>query len=75
MNACKILGGKPEGNTSHGKLRSRWKDNIKMYLKEIECECSNWVQVAQNSIQWRSFVNTVIKLRVLQKAGNLLNSE
>jgi hypothetical protein len=31
-NAYKILIGKPEGNRSPGRPRSRWEDNIKMRL-------------------------------------------
>jgi hypothetical protein len=34
-NACKILVGKPEGKMPHGRPRLRWKDNIKLNLKEI----------------------------------------
>jgi hypothetical protein len=32
-NAYRILVGKPEGNIPLGIPRSRWKDNIKMYLR------------------------------------------
>jgi hypothetical protein len=34
-NAYKILDGKPEGNRTLGRPRRRWKDNIRMYLREI----------------------------------------
>jgi hypothetical protein len=37
-NAYKISIGKPEGKRPLGRLRSRWEDNIKMYLREIEWE-------------------------------------
>jgi hypothetical protein len=33
--ADRILVGKPEGKTTLGRPRSRWKDNIKMDLQEI----------------------------------------
>jgi hypothetical protein len=26
--------------------RNRWEDNIKIYLKEMECGCVNWTYVA-----------------------------
>jgi hypothetical protein len=32
-----VLVRKPEGKEPHGRLEHRWKDNIKMYLKEIGC--------------------------------------
>jgi hypothetical protein len=35
-NVCKILVGKPEGKKPLGRPRSRWEDNIKMYLWKIE---------------------------------------
>jgi hypothetical protein len=38
-NAYKILVGKPVGKGPRGRPRSRWKDNIKMDLKERQCEC------------------------------------
>jgi hypothetical protein len=35
-----------------------------MYLKEIEIDGANWIQLAQDRVQWRAFVNTVMNLRV-----------
>jgi hypothetical protein len=35
-NAYKILIGKPEGKRPLGRLRHRWVDNIKIYLKVID---------------------------------------
>jgi hypothetical protein len=35
MNAYRILVRKPEGKTPLGRHRHRWKDNIKMDLREI----------------------------------------
>jgi hypothetical protein len=37
-NAYKILVGKPEGKRPLRRPRRRWKDNIKMDLKEVGCE-------------------------------------
>jgi len=39
-SAYKILVGKPEGTESLGRPRLSWKDNIKIYLKEIGFEGS-----------------------------------
>jgi hypothetical protein len=33
-----------------------------MDLREIEIVGANWIQLAQDKIQWRSFVNTVMNL-------------
>jgi hypothetical protein len=41
-----------------------WEDNIKMYLREIGIVGVNWIQLAQDRVQWRAFVNTVMNLRV-----------
>jgi len=34
--------------------------------------CVNWMHLAQVRDQWRTFTNTVMKLRVPQKAGSFL---
>ena len=38
-----ILTGKPTGKRLSGKPRRRWEDNIRMNLKEIGINRSNWV--------------------------------
>ena len=35
IDPCGALVGKPEGKRSLGRPRSRWDDNIKIYVKEI----------------------------------------
>jgi len=47
-----------------GKPRLKWEDNIKMDLREIGIDEANWIQLAQDRVQWRDFVNTVMNLRV-----------
>jgi hypothetical protein len=42
--------------------RRRWEDNIKMDLREIGIDVANWIRLAQDRIQWRAFVNTVMYL-------------
>jgi hypothetical protein len=37
---------------------------MKMYIREIGIDGANWIQLVQNRVQWRTFVNTVMKLRV-----------
>jgi hypothetical protein len=34
-----------------------------MDLKEIMCEGMDWIQLAQNSVQWQTVVKTVVKGR------------
>jgi hypothetical protein len=58
-----VVGG-PEGKRPLGRHRRRWKDNIKMDLREIGIHGANWIGLAQDRIQWRAFVNTVMNLRV-----------
>jgi hypothetical protein len=62
--AYRVLVGRPEGKRSLGRPSRRWEDNIKMDLGEIGIDGANWIQLAQDRVQWRAFVNTVISLRV-----------
>jgi hypothetical protein len=45
-----------------------------MNNKELGCENAEWIHLALDTVQWQTLVNTVIKLRVAGKAGNLLTS-
>jgi hypothetical protein len=47
---------------SLGKPRHRWKDNIRMDLREIGWEGEDWMHLAQHWDQWRDPVNTVMSL-------------
>jgi hypothetical protein len=47
-----------------GRPRRRWEDNIKIDLREIGIDGANWIRLARDRVQWRTFVNTVINLRV-----------
>jgi hypothetical protein len=61
----RVLVGRPEGRRPLGKLRRRWEeDNIKLDLREIGIDGANWIRLAQDRVQWRAFVNTVMNLRV-----------
>jgi hypothetical protein len=44
----RVLVGKPEGKRSLGRLRSRWEDNIKTDLQEVECVGMGWIRLAQD---------------------------
>jgi hypothetical protein len=60
----RFLVGRPEGKRSLGTPRRRWEDNIKMDLREIGIDGTNWMQLAEDRVQWQGFVNTVMNLRV-----------
>jgi hypothetical protein len=60
----RILAGKPEGKRPLGRPRRRWENNIKMDLREIGIDGTSWIRLAQDRVQWRAFVNTVMNLRV-----------
>jgi hypothetical protein len=53
-----------EGKRPLGRPRRRWEDNIKMDLREIGIDGANWNELAQDRVQWRTCVNTVMNLRV-----------
>jgi hypothetical protein len=56
------LVGRPEGKRPLGRPRCRWEDNIKMDIRETGID--GVIQLAQDRVQWRAFVNTVMNLRV-----------
>jgi hypothetical protein len=60
----RVLVGRPEGKRPLQRPRYRWEDNIKMDLREIRIDGANWIRLAQDSVQWQAFVNTVMNLRV-----------
>jgi hypothetical protein len=62
--AYMILVGKIEGKRPLGRPRRRWLDNITMDLGEIGWDGVDWIDLAQDSDQWRALVNTVINFRV-----------
>jgi hypothetical protein len=38
-------------------------DNIKMDLRERGCDSMDWIDLTQDSDQWRALVNTVMSIR------------
>ena len=60
----KFLVGKPEGKNLLGRSRRRWKDNIKMYLQEVGCEGTDWIELAQGRDRWLALVNAVMNFWV-----------
>ena len=44
--------------------RSRWENNIRMYLKEIGIDTRSWVDSDQDKEYWRALVNAALNHRV-----------
>jgi hypothetical protein len=55
----RVVVGKPEGKRPLGRPRRRWKDNTKMDLQEVGCECMDQIDVVQDRDRWRVLVNAV----------------
>jgi hypothetical protein len=68
------LVGKPERKRPLGRPRLRWEDNIRMDLREIVRGGVDWMHLVQDRDQWWAVMNTVMNLRVTQKAGNSITS-
>jgi hypothetical protein len=50
--------------TSLHRPRHRWQNGSERDLKETECEVVDRIQLAQEMVQWRDLVNTVINVLV-----------
>jgi hypothetical protein len=61
-NEYKILVANSEGTRPIGRSSYRWKDNIKMDLRDIGLEGVGWIHLATDRDWWR--VKTVMNLRV-----------
>jgi hypothetical protein len=59
-NAYRIFARKPEGKRPLGSSKCRWKDDIRMGLREIGREGVDWMHLAQDRHRWWALVNTVI---------------
>jgi hypothetical protein len=60
----RVLVGRPEGKRPLGRPGRRCEDSIKIDLREIGIDGANWIQLAQDRVQWRACVNTAMNLRV-----------
>jgi hypothetical protein len=63
-SAFKMLTGKPTGKRPLGRPRSRWEDNFRMILKEVDINTRHWVDSAQDRDYWRALVNAELNLRI-----------
>jgi hypothetical protein len=48
-------------------------DNIKMDIREIGWDGTDWIDLPQNKDQWRVLVNTVMNFRVPLYAGKFFS--
>ena len=64
----------PEGNRPLGRRRRRWEYNIKMDLHEVGCWSMDWIDVAQDSDNWRALIKAAMILRVPLNTGNFYTS-
>ena len=57
---------KPEGKRPLVMQRRRWEDNIKRDLREVGCEAGDWIDLAEDRVQWRDHVRTIMNLHKSQ---------
>jgi hypothetical protein len=65
-----VLVGKPEGKRPLGRARRRWKDGIRMDLREIGWGSVEWIHLALDRDRWLALVNTVMNAWVLVPQTN-----
>jgi hypothetical protein len=51
----RVLVGTPKGKRPLGRPRHMWEDNIKIDIREIRIYGVNWIQLAQDRVQWQAF--------------------
>jgi hypothetical protein len=55
---------KPEGKRPPRRARGGWEDNIKIYLRKMEWEHVDWIDLAEASDMYEAHVNVVMNLWV-----------
>ena len=61
-NAYRVLVGIPEGKRPLRKQRHSWEDNIEMDMREVDCDAEDWINLAQDRIQWRAYISATMNL-------------
>jgi hypothetical protein len=67
----RVLVRKPEGKRPLGRPRSRWEDNIRIYLQEVGCGCKDWVGLAQDRDRWWALVSALKNLYRFHKTRGI----
>jgi hypothetical protein len=62
--AHRVLVKNPEGRRPLGRPRCRWKDKIKIDLREVAWGSMDWIDLSQNLDRWWVLVNAVMNHRV-----------
>jgi hypothetical protein len=60
----RVLVGRPKGKRPLERPKHRCEDSIKMDLRETRIDGANWIQLAQDKVQWWAFVSMVMNLWV-----------
>ena len=63
-NAYRVLVGKSLRKRPFGRPRYRWKDNIKLDLREVGCDHGDWKVLTKDRDQWRAYVRAAMILLV-----------
>ncbi|KAJ4441665.1 hypothetical protein ANN_11523 [Periplaneta americana] len=66
-NAYRVLVGRPEGKRLLGRPRRRWKNNIKMDLREVAYNDRDRINLAQDRDRWRAYMRAAMNLRAKGK--------
>jgi hypothetical protein len=59
----RVLVGRAKGKKPLGRPRRKWENNIDLDLREIGIDGANCIQLAQDRVQWRACMNTIMNLR------------
>ena len=59
----RVLVGKPEGKRPLGRPSHRWKNNIKMDLRDVGCGGMDWIEPVRDRDRWWAFVTAIMNLR------------
>jgi hypothetical protein len=62
-NDHRFFYGKDVRKEATRKTQTWEKDNINMDVREICWDSTNWIDVVENRVQWRTLVNTVMNFQ------------